>query len=169
MPASRVGRRRRIGVERAGILQGGPPLGSTECGAFEEQAPAPKQSSPRECAGFVRFREGCESPCSLEMARNALPQATGYTAKLPNPYAAVPARSVLAPSNETPTAFAASAAPGGMQISSTAGAGYAMAVESKLQATVKEQAKDVIQLIAPQQMSSTQLPPGVGQNLNIKA
>jgi hypothetical protein len=56
-----------------------------------------------------------------------------------------------------------------MQISGGAGASYSVAVASKIQASVKQQGKDMIQLIDASALGSTQLPAGVGENLNIKA
>lgn len=56
-----------------------------------------------------------------------------------------------------------------MKISGGASAGYSVAVASKIQASVKQQGKDMIQLIDAATMGSTQLPAGVGENLNIKA
>ena len=56
-----------------------------------------------------------------------------------------------------------------MQISGGAGSSYSAAVASKVQASVKQQGKDMIKLIEASTMGSTQLPAGVGENLNIKA
>lgn len=46
---------------------------------------------------------------------------------------------------------------------------YEVAVASKLQATVREQGKQAVELIEAASLASTQLPPGVGESLNIKA
>jgi hypothetical protein len=56
-----------------------------------------------------------------------------------------------------------------MQISSAGGAGYAVAVVSKLQASARQQGKDIVKLIDSSSLGSSQLPAGVGENLNIKA
>jgi len=56
-----------------------------------------------------------------------------------------------------------------MQISGGSGLGYSVAVASKLQASVRQQGKDTLALIDAATMGSTQLPAGVGENLNIKA
>jgi hypothetical protein len=55
-----------------------------------------------------------------------------------------------------------------MQISNV-GASYSVAVASKMQASVKQEGKDAIKLIEASSTGSTQLPAGVGENLNIKA
>lgn len=46
---------------------------------------------------------------------------------------------------------------------------YAVAVAAKVQASVKQEGKDIVKLIDSSTMGSSGLPPGVGQNLNIKA
>ena len=60
-----------------------------------------------------------------------------------------------------------------MQISGGSGAGagalYSALVAGKIQQSVKQQGRDVLQLLDASSMGSTQLPPGVGENLNIKA
>jgi hypothetical protein len=68
-----------------------------------------------------------------------------------------------------PTVCAPPTDPDGMQISGGASLGYSVAVASKLQASVRQQGKDMIKLIDASTMGSTQLPAGVGENLNIKA
>lgn len=57
-----------------------------------------------------------------------------------------------------------------MRISGSGGGdSYAVAVASKIQASVKQEGKDIVKLIDSSSMGSSGLPPGVGQNLNIKA
>jgi hypothetical protein len=60
-----------------------------------------------------------------------------------------------------------------MQISGGSGVGaaalYSALVAGKFQQSVKQQGRDVIQLLDASSMGSTQAPPGVGENLNIKA
>lgn len=46
---------------------------------------------------------------------------------------------------------------------------YAVAVAAKIQASVKQEGKDIVKLIDSSTMGSSGLPPGVGQSLNIKA
>lgn len=56
-----------------------------------------------------------------------------------------------------------------MQISGGAALSYSVAVASKMQASVRQQGQDMVKLIDASTMGSTQLPAGVGENLNIKA
>jgi hypothetical protein len=57
-----------------------------------------------------------------------------------------------------------------MRISGGGGGGnYDVAVAAKIQASVKQEGKDVVKLIDSSSMGSSGSPPGVGQNLNIKA
>ena len=57
-----------------------------------------------------------------------------------------------------------------MRVSGSGGGdNYAVAVASKIQASVKQEGKDLIKLIDSSSMGSSALPPGVGGNLNIKA
>jgi hypothetical protein len=58
---------------------------------------------------------------------------------------------------------------GRMEISSAGGAAYSVAVATKVQQSVRQQGKDAIKLIDAATMGTSQLPPGVGENLNIKA
>ena len=57
-----------------------------------------------------------------------------------------------------------------MRVSGGGGGGnYDVAVAAKIQASVKQEGKDVIKLIDSSSMGSSGLPPGVGQNVNIRA
>jgi hypothetical protein len=56
-----------------------------------------------------------------------------------------------------------------MEISGAGGVAYDVAVAAKQQASVRQQGKDAVKLIESATTGSTQLPPGVGENLNIKA
>jgi hypothetical protein len=57
-----------------------------------------------------------------------------------------------------------------MRVSGSGGGDdYAVAVAAKIQASVKQEGKDIVKLIDSSTMGSSGLPPGVGQNLNIKA
>jgi hypothetical protein len=49
------------------------------------------------------------------------------------------------------------------------GDNYAVAVAAKIQASVKQEGKDIVKLIDSSTMGASGLPAGVGQNLNIKA
>ena len=46
---------------------------------------------------------------------------------------------------------------------------YAVAVASKIQASVRQEGKDIVKLISASTMGPSGLPAGVGQNLDIKA
>lgn len=57
-----------------------------------------------------------------------------------------------------------------MRISGSGGGDtYAVAVAAKIQASVKQQGRDIVKLIDASTMGSGASPPGVGQNLDIKA
>jgi hypothetical protein len=56
-----------------------------------------------------------------------------------------------------------------MEISGASSAAYSVAVASKVQQSVKQQGKDALKLIDAASMGTSQLPPGVGENLDIKA
>jgi hypothetical protein len=56
-----------------------------------------------------------------------------------------------------------------MEISGAGGLAYSVAVASKVQAGVRQQGRDALKLIDAATMATSQLPPGVGENLNIKA
>ena len=56
-----------------------------------------------------------------------------------------------------------------MQISDVGGTSYSVAVANKVQASVRQQGKDTLKLIEASTLESSQLPAGVGENLNIKA
>lgn len=57
----------------------------------------------------------------------------------------------------------------GMRISGGAGAGYSAAVAGKIQASIAQQGKDIVKLIDASTLGSSALPPGVGENVNVKA
>lgn len=56
-----------------------------------------------------------------------------------------------------------------MEISGAGGVAYSVAVATKVQQSVRQEGKDALKLIDAATLGSSQLPPGVGENLNIKA
>jgi hypothetical protein len=56
-----------------------------------------------------------------------------------------------------------------VRITGSGGSSQGAVAAVKLQAAVREQAREIIRMLDPSTMGSTALPPGVGENIDVKA